>query len=146
MTTTTTGGAGSGTSAGKGAASDRVHSWSNPLETIDLTSDDELYEFCEVGRQISRYFATIVELAAGDVKEGLEELGREGGHWALFGLDTRIAARRVAKHFERAGEDFESAAAAFFAAWKTFEHEFADKLAEVDKERRRKSFTIRGMS
>lgn len=119
-------------------------SWTNPLETVELTSDEELHEFCEIGRQFSRYLAVITSLGAAELKEALESMSG-GGHWAAFGFDSRMRARKVAKHLEKAAEAFEDASAQFYATWLAFEKEFAEAIESAGAAKRKKSFTIGGM-
>jgi hypothetical protein len=128
--------------SGEDRGSERLANWTNPLETIELTDQYALREFCETGRKFSRYLSVLTGVAAAELEEGMKAMAQGSGKAWAMGLDTRRMVRRTIKHLEGAAEGFEGAAAQFLATWLAFQKDFAELLEGDGSKPKKAGFEI----
>lgn len=104
----------------------------------ELTDQNDLHAFCEMGRALCHRLAVETHLASGELTAGAKEMGRHNRSWgAVFKM------RRVTKRLDRAGDGFATLAAEFVGAWTQFETAFGELLDGADKPKRTKHFAIK---
>lgn len=128
--------------SGQDRGSERMSSWTNPLETIELTDQEALREFCETGRKFARYLAVLTGVAASELDEGMKAMTKGSGKAKYMGMDVRLKIRRTVKHLNGASEGFEAAAAQFLATWVAFEKDFEEILQANGVETKTAGFKI----
>ncbi len=128
--------------SGQDRGSERMSSWTNPLETIELTDQEALREFCETGRKFARYLAVLTGVAASELEEGMKVMAQGSGKRKYMGVDVRIKIRRTVRHLNGASEGFEAAAAQFLATWMAFEKDFEELLQANGVETEKAGFKI----
>ena len=104
----------------------------------ELTDQNDLHAFCEMGRALCHRLAVETHLASGELTAGAKEMGRQNRSWgAVFKM------RRVTKRLDRAGDAFAANAAEFIGAWTQFEVVFGEILDGADKPKKTKHFAIK---
>lgn len=96
------------------------------LSAIEFTGAGSITEYSKQGRALCRDLGMEFEFAADEVYAVL--VASQKGHPALFGVDVRIRARRVAHRLKRASEHARAAGAEVVRFHSQFRLEFADVL------------------
>lgn len=103
----------------------------------ELTDQNDLNAFCEMGRALCHRLAVETHLASGELTAGAKEMGKQHRSWgAVFKM------RRVTKRMDRIGDGFATLAAEFVGTWQQFEAVFGD-LMDAERPKTAKRFTIK---
>jgi hypothetical protein len=95
------------------------------LSAIEFDGAKDITVYARSGREICRDLAMEFEAAAEQV---IGVLSRQQGHPLLFGLDTRIRARKVANRLRRAAECVEGAGIEVVKFRAEFRYQFANVI------------------
>lgn len=98
----------------------------------ELSDQNDLHAFCEMGRALCHRLAVETHLAAGELTAGAKEMGRQNRSWgAVFKM------RRVTKRLNKIGDGFAENAGEFVGVWTAFEAAFGELLEGTDKPKNR---------
>lgn len=102
------------------------------LERIEFQKPSDLEQFSKTGKAVMRDLRDIFEGAAEDTKFALRSIE---GHPALFGLDVRVKAWKVANRLRRAAEACNGAALETVRFWAEYQTQFGEPF-EAARNRR----------
>lgn len=107
------------------------------LSEIEFTGSKSITAYSKVGRELARDFGMELEFAADEVYGAL--VASQKGHPALFGVDVKLRARRVARRLKRASELQKASGVELVKFHSQFRREFLD-LLQPEKKRPRFDF------
>jgi hypothetical protein len=101
------------------------------LSSIPFTGSKSITAYSKAGRELSRDLGMEFEFAADEVYGAL--VASQKGHPALFGVDVKLRARRVAQRLKRASELQKASGVELVKFHVQFRREFIDILQPEKK-------------
>ncbi|MGW7537800.1 hypothetical protein [Amycolatopsis sp. NPDC054798] len=102
------------------------------LGSPEFFSSSQLRQYCNGGRTLIRPLANELRIASEELFGALREV--PSGQGGMFSsVDSRLRARRVAKHLLRGAEGIDLACAGLVRTWVSFEREFLHNTPERSK-------------
>lgn len=113
---------------GKGRFSD----WADQVQQINITTVDELYEFCEDTRAFFQEASALVEVMAKQLDHDLKlTTKKKDSKWEWLGLSFGGRFRKCVREFHKISDACEAAAKHAYAAWSAYEKDSLEMQEEI---------------